>query len=530
LYVFIKKRKIIEKGDRTQKISSIKKERGYWMKTIRDLISALELQNSLDNMYCIEQIRDEADLEKMQQQGYDVAYTKTTWEEDFPEIPCKYVFCGKGIVGAQGLSYLDIEHGIWIPLHIYGKENLWSGLNKKKFEKEILSQISVNMKLYEKKDYVSLLYGCISEHTGNITLSILSYLLEHEEPCENLYQAFLVLYTLSETGVEKISNKAIKNLFMSKSKVQWAATQQRLSDFEEDVYVYRGQGENSAPEDKAMSWSIEKSVAVTFALNDETTAAKVLTGVVKKKDILEYTMERNEYEVIVKPGTVEVLKEESIISFGEYGKYVRGIEGLVMFTGKERKRYIEKYFPLRLVRRVFSLYEKFGRGSDCHDAMHSCRVALHASALFTMYELKSWSFSGSAIFSAFADVVDAAVYHDIGRNTDGEDDTHGERSYLIYKKVVGENRVVKFLIENHCKDDETAKSILESTFKNKKKRQQVWGLYTVMKDADALDRVRFRRISSDYIRFKYLHNPDTILLMGVARKLLKEDFQTWCEN
>ena len=59
-----------------------------------------------------------------------------------------------------------------------------------------------------------------------------------------------------------------------------------------------------------------------------------------------------------------------------------------------------------------------------------------------------------------------------------------------------------FLIKYHCIDDDVAYTALgKSDIPNK---DRVWLLYTILKDADALDRVRFgmREIDPKYFRNK----------------------------
>ena len=56
----------------------------------------------------------------------------------------------------------------------------------------------------------------------------------------------------------------------------------------------------------------------------------------------------------------------------------------------------------------------------------------------------------------------------------------------------GENIVpsISFLIKYHCLSDQSAAEYLETTDSSRAKKR-TWLLYQILKDADALDRVRF---------------------------------------
>lgn len=96
----------------------------------------------------------------------------------------------------------------------------------------------------------------------------------------------------------------------------------------------------------------------------------------------------------------------------------------------------------------------------------------------------------------------AAVYHDIGRESDGPDATHGYKSYakleelgLLKLMAVDEQRTIKFIIENHCIEDSDKLNI--PTNSNCKY------LLDLFKDADALDRVRISDLDRGYLRNKH---------------------------
>lgn len=97
---------------------------------------------------------------------------------------------------------------------------------------------------------------------------------------------------------------------------------------------------------------------------------------------------------------------------------------------------------------------------------------------------------------------EAIVYHDIGRSDDGIDRGHGAAIRRIYE---GSSRncdpVTAFLIEYHCFNDKQAETYLQHS--HIKGKSRAWLLYQIMKDADALGRVRFGIFALD-VNFLWL--------------------------
>ncbi|MCI6435570.1 MAG: hypothetical protein MR828_12600 [Clostridiales bacterium] len=121
-----------------------------------------------------------------------------------------------------------------------------------------------------------------------------------------------------------------------------------------------------------------------------------------------------------------------------------------------------------------------------------------------------------------------SLLHDIGRDSEDEDESHGDKSVeLIRKKNIRIKgiqlskkgyRIAKLLIRHHCRDDDpgidrvtkvpnyTAKDIVRAL-----------RLYRIAKGMDGLDRVRFNGLD-----FRYLRTPYARQLPLVAGGLLEE--------
>lgn len=125
--------------------------------------------------------------------------------------------------------------------------------------------------------------------------------------------------------------------------------------------------------------------------------------------------------------------------------------------------------------------------SECHGLNHNERVSL-----FTFYLADKLNLTDRELKLALY----GAFYHDIGRVDDLTDDLHGERSADMLDGVVfglndEEMRILKTVISSHSLDD--------SMFNNIVKRNDVKNyvlcekLFKILKDSDALDRVRLEK-------------------------------------
>lgn len=488
------------------------------------LIMGINKQYSIESLYCIGDIKNEEQLEKLKSESYLVDYTKESWEQEYPSIPAEHIYCVKCEVIPMGLYYMDMDHGILIRTHIYSKDKKLMVVDKMDVETVLNRLIEEKMEYYTSKKYLKLFLSELSEQSGKIVLAMFSHLLENEEPCEELYKDFFSIYTHVDSGCEQLSQKARKNLLVCKSEKQKEKTKAALAEFGERVRVYRGQGKLSTPEKYAMSWTTNKNVALFFATRFEPEQAVLLEGTVLKEDILEYNLERGECEAIVFPDSVTVTSRQNMMDLDEFVSYSWGIQNYVSGR-KNEKSYKKQYHFNKLIKRVLHLYEKYGDTND-HGEKHTSNVTLLANALYAMNSECQNFYSDEQIYQNFKHVMDAAIYHDIGRTHGFDDPDHGKKSYQIYKKENGENSVVKFLIENHCVGDEEARKNLEQSFQEKD-RERVFELLGILKDADALDRMRFGFGSRDYIRTEYLHENDAIRLGGIANWMQEQNMEVW---
>lgn len=125
--------------------------------------------------------------------------------------------------------------------------------------------------------------------------------------------------------------------------------------------------------------------------------------------------------------------------------------------------------------------------SDTHGIGHNIKTLIYA--LIICIE-KKLDYNKTKI------VLDACKYHDVGRKNDFEDKYHGERSsnkidYIVKTEEFYKNKnylnLLKAAMEIHSKDDREENNIATKYQVDINDFKQV---YSILKDADALDRIR----------------------------------------
>lgn len=121
----------------------------------------------------------------------------------------------------------------------------------------------------------------------------------------------------------------------------------------------------------------------------------------------------------------------------------------------------------------------FQNSSFIHDANHCKRVLFYSILLSHL--LKCTNEESNIL-------AQAAIYHDVGRTDDGFDPKHGEISATRYlDKIPSSNSVSAFLMKYHSKEDAEGEEVIKKEYDDD---LEIWLLFQIFKDADALDRIR----------------------------------------
>lgn len=145
-----------------------------------------------------------------------------------------------------------------------------------------------------------------------------------------------------------------------------------------------------------------------------------------------------------------------------------------------------------------SLKEEVLFKSRAHGIRHNEKTAI---IVFCMAEYDQLNFND------FQLLLIAALYHDVGRLSDGLDYGHGERSakmidYIFSKFDEIDQLLLKIVMHAHSEDDECFENIIMNYNCPKCEFSRGLLLMKYFKDADALDRFRLRDDGCDpnYLR------------------------------
>lgn len=110
----------------------------------------------------------------------------------------------------------------------------------------------------------------------------------------------------------------------------------------------------------------------------------------------------------------------------------------------------------------------------------------------------------------------------MGRINELTDMTHGEKSAEIYDAEGGTDNIVRFMIQYHCIEDGVAEEDMKKLFPQRK-WNDIWTMYNILKDVDALDRVRFgfaTENNTDGLDVRYLRrtHPEAMVFFAVRNK------------
>lgn len=435
---------------------------------------------SLDALLPLEKIVTQEDKNEYIQLGYNVGFTLDEFKERFPNLNSSYIFYDNFDL-IPSIVYYEEEILFYTKIEcIIGKEVFMFSNKKGEDEASYIERFIRTRRNYalEKKYEISFSFA-----PDSIRCQLLSKLMDRMESQNlniDIYNIFISVYSSSEFGAYNISNRNLINLKKCKSIEQSNQLKESLKDLPNIVTIYRGEGDKSTNYKKAISWTLNVNIANFFAIRNTPSFAYVYTAQIPKEKIIAYINSRDEEEVLVDFNDIKIIKKTKLNSIKQYSSTIEK----VVYDFNFYKNYLKEC--------NFS-----NPNSACHEKIHCLRVLLLALIIAKKLRLKDKNINLLAI---------ACIFHDAGRINDDIDEKHGLYSYNIFKERIGakneEAEILKFLMEYHCKDDNLALKYLEDN--NIKDKKNVWLMYKILKDADALDRVRFgvRSLDVNYLRLK----------------------------
>lgn len=156
--------------------------------------------------------------------------------------------------------------------------------------------------------------------------------------------------------------------------------------------------------------------------------------------------------------------------------------------------------------------------SQIHGLYHSEKVLLFAYLIGKKMNLNPVDFQI---------LIDAAIYHDIKRENDFEDAFHGYVSAQNIENVIDNKiyedetnlKILKAIIDIHSQDDKNALNNFYNYDIDEEEYERYKMLYSILKDADALDRTRFVETSMATLNPKFLRLDFSKSLISLAKDI-----------
>ncbi|WP_129738738.1 HD domain-containing protein [Massilimicrobiota timonensis] len=288
------------------------------------------------------------------------------------------------------------------------------------------------------------------------------------------YSSFIDMYAHNEYNFSQLSRDKLNLIFQQPHK---KIGQKFIKTLPETVTIYRGEGDKSTPVEKALSWTLSKEVAFFFACKNSNTGSSIYTAQIKREAILDYLDDRNEEEILAFPEDVKILNKVDLPSVMEvsdtYPQEFANVQYVFQHICEEYNEIIKG-----ILDKTFE-----------HGINHLYRVSILSGMIHELVREDYDDLNDTTLIH----VMKAGLFHDIGRENDEEDTEHGKRSIeLLDKHHIHIRKDMRQIIEYHCKDD--------SLFPECSSQMKI--LYQILKDADALDRVRFgiRALNTRYLR------------------------------
>ena len=422
--------------------------------TLNDVFGSI-YSMKLSDLIPLTSIQTEED-KKNHKDGYYFIFTESEWEKTYTMIPATRIFYAP-LLTCTPMVYFNPETYVWLNLMIFPGDSKDSLNNP-----ESIFRVIQNAEGIAKQGkWESLLFAMPSAVQMEVLYRMMTCAADENRRAD-IYALFKAYYPLGDFFTWMLPDDFALKFMAAKSEAQKEETRKALDSIEGDtIRVYRGAADKSAAPEKALSWSKDINIAYMFALKAGK-HPKILIGDVRKESVLE-CFDGKEKEIAVIPGSVNIKKVENL--YDEDSPEVVNSAKAVAPIFAKAKAEIQKLYA-----------DKAGREEGGHDMAHSVRVLAFALILGYLEGL-----SGTQLRK----LAQAAAYHDVGRDDDGSDYGHGERSAKIYKKAKSfrANSSVAYLIRCHCIPDSNALDMAACEMDKK--------LLCVLKDADALDRLRF---------------------------------------
>lgn len=456
------------------------------MSSYNDIFRIVHEQVSIKDLVPLTNILTEEDKVNYQKQGYYlVQFTLSEFEERFENVDSSKIYFSNKMSMLNPM-YIDLDKFICVGLPLMG-------FGDEKDDDDVFYMINLVLDAYLNEDYSRLLNLSPSPLKMELFMNMIN-----SNKIKNPYELFVDVYTGLEYNFDKFSIDFITDIYNKRTESELLDFKFKIKDLPDEVIIYRGEGDIRRDFETCYSWTLDENIANFFALKHAQNKARILKGVISKDDILDYLLDRNEEEILVNPINIRNLEIKELKSISSVDPNYLGFAQTALEDDRDL---------------INDLYDKLQTKTHSHDKDHTKRVLILAALICCKTDLK---------FYMMDNLFTSIVFHDVGRDNDDTDTKHGRNAIPIYLKFNEDktSEVVKFLIEYHCIDDDIACKYIEENF-DEVDKDQIKLAYSILKDADALDRVRFGIRELD---ISYLRNKESKDLIFVAQQLLHYKF------
>lgn len=326
--------------------------------SVANLVHQLKFRK-IEELYPLVKVPNETEMKRLQENGMSIDLSADVFEERFAGVPVENVYYLNNSLDKY--FYIDLDTYNVMHLNIYNGQ--FFGLKDETLPEEWRKVLDIKKKYLESRDFI----GLLTMTPSCLNSALLNHILECEEPSEEMYELFIEMYSFNDYVAGLLSEKAWDNVMKSfeKATKYKEDLNMKLADLPEKITVYRGEGDKSTPHDEALSWTLSPNIALffamRFAINGQATA-HIIRGVVNKEDVIAYIQDRNEEELVVKPGTVQVSLKVNCLSLDDV---VPIMDDANFF-----------YFPFQE-----ALRDLLRQGGDEKTILHKLRIGRYATIL-----------------------------------------------------------------------------------------------------------------------------------------------------
>ena len=411
---------------------------------------------------------------------YYFPYSYESFQIAYPNLNPEHIYCNRGF---SPIYYWDAAENILLKVPV----ELEFGKGREEVERAVAKEMEVCKKSMEEGDYRFIHWSL----NGRMKMEYLNHILSQNKPIKEVYSLFHSTFVGADFGASAIKKENLLRIAAKMPPEEKEKLEEVKQQLPERIRIYRGEGQESIPYEKAYSWSLNPKIATFYATRLGETGNRFLGAEANREDILCLGHE-SEQEILLLPEHVQVLEIDWL------------------YDKNFLKNGITKYYPL------FEVYREdfIGIELETHGMMHAMRTMLLSELI---YEARH---PGETLQMNHQILAIASIYHDNSRkNTNRAFHSRASADNVMqseYHKALTV-KDVEFLISFHEADHRDLEWHLGQL--PVEKQETVRELFQILQDADALDCVRFGYCSENSLDVEQLWLKESRQMILVSQML-----------